>query len=241
MPDIRVFFEHKVTSIDFDRRKMTVRNVNAAEDVDVSFDFCVGADGSYSIVRRQLMRVVRCVYPITLEFPFFFSGASWVRAELTSLQRGSHRMDYQQWYIPHDYIELKMPAGPPKEPGGDPTYLLDPNHLHIWPRHTFMLIALPNKVNEPVPFRFLSPWWTHEIRMFRTRRSPARSSRPPPSSNASTRTRPCWRGSRTISRTRCPSSANRRCWRISIGTPAVRLCQSKYGSFRHLSFCFLHL
>ncbi|KAH9901049.1 FAD/NAD-P-binding domain-containing protein [Cubamyces lactineus] len=113
VPDIRVFFEHKVTSIDFDRRKMTVRNVDAAEDVDVSFDFCVGADGSYSIVRRQLMRVVR--------------------------------MDYQQWYIPHDYIELKMPAGPPKEPGGDPTYLLDPNHLHIWPRHTFMLIALPNK------------------------------------------------------------------------------------------------
>ncbi|KAI0780809.1 FAD/NAD-P-binding domain-containing protein [Trametes elegans] len=113
VPGIRVFFEHKVLSIDFDRKRLSVRDVAAAKDVDVPFDFCIGADGSYSIVRRQLMRVVR--------------------------------MDYQQWYIPHEYIELKMPAGPPQEPGGDPTFLLDPNHLHIWPRHTFMLIALPNK------------------------------------------------------------------------------------------------
>ncbi|EIW60002.1 FAD/NAD-P-binding domain-containing protein [Trametes versicolor FP-101664 SS1] len=113
VPGIRAFFQHKVASIDFDRRIMKLQDVEAARDVDVSFDFCVGADGSYSIVRRQLMRVVR--------------------------------MDYQQWYIPHDYLELKMPAGPPQEPGGDPSFLLDPNHLHIWPRHTFMLIALPNK------------------------------------------------------------------------------------------------
>lgn len=53
-------------------------------------------------------------------------------------------MDYQQTYIPHEYLELRMPAG--KDPKGDPIFLLDPNHLHIWPRHSFMLIALPNKV-----------------------------------------------------------------------------------------------
>ena len=70
-------------------------------------------------------------------------------------------MDYQQEYIPHEYIELKMPAGPPTDPGGDPTFLLDPNHLHIWPRHTFMLIALPNKVKWPCTFHFHAPWRTH--------------------------------------------------------------------------------
>ncbi|TBU50901.1 FAD/NAD(P)-binding domain-containing protein [Dichomitus squalens] len=113
IPVIRAFFQHKVTAIDFDSKTMSVRDVQGAKDATVPFDFCVGADGSYSIVRRQLMRVVR--------------------------------MDYQQEYILHEYIELKMPAGPPTEPGGDPTFLLDPNHLHIWPRHTFMLIALPNK------------------------------------------------------------------------------------------------
>ncbi|KDQ60731.1 hypothetical protein JAAARDRAFT_31708 [Jaapia argillacea MUCL 33604] len=111
VPNIRMFFNHKVTAVDFDRKVMTVRDAGSAQDIHVDFDFCVGADGSYSVIRRQLMRVVR--------------------------------MDYQQVYIPHEYVELKMPAG--RDPGGNPTFLLDPNHLHIWPRHSFMLIALPNK------------------------------------------------------------------------------------------------
>jgi kynurenine 3-monooxygenase len=53
-------------------------------------------------------------------------------------------MNFQQEYIPHEYVELKMPAG--RHEDGTPAFLLDPNHLHIWPRHSFMLIALPNKV-----------------------------------------------------------------------------------------------
>lgn len=32
------------------------------------------------------------------------------------------------------------------KPGG---YAMDANHLHIWPRHSFMLIGLPNKVRFP--------------------------------------------------------------------------------------------
>ncbi|KAI8645472.1 hypothetical protein BD408DRAFT_338535 [Parasitella parasitica] len=52
------------------------------------------------------------------------------------------RMDYNQEYIDTGYCELSMP--PAKGADGKPTFALDPNHLHIWPRHTFMLIALPN-------------------------------------------------------------------------------------------------
>ncbi|KAI0065451.1 FAD/NAD(P)-binding domain-containing protein, partial [Artomyces pyxidatus] len=111
VPNIRVFFRHKIVSVDFDRRVLVVRDVDAAKDVQVDFDLCIGADGSYSVIRRQLMRVVR--------------------------------MDFQQEYLAHEYIELKMEAGRDKD--GQPTFLLDPNHLHIWPRHSFMLIALPNK------------------------------------------------------------------------------------------------
>lgn len=57
-------------------------------------------------------------------------------------------MNYQQEYIRDEYLELKMPAG--RGVGGEATFLLDPNHLHIWPRHSFMLIALPNKVKSRV-------------------------------------------------------------------------------------------
>ncbi|KAI0724076.1 FAD/NAD-P-binding domain-containing protein [Fomitopsis betulina] len=113
VPNVSTFFDHRVVSLDFDQGVMIVRNAADKENKEVPFDFCVGADGAHSIVRRQLMRVVR--------------------------------MDYQQEYIPHDYLELKMLPGPPAAQGGEPTFLLDPNHLHIWPRHTFMLIALPNK------------------------------------------------------------------------------------------------
>jgi hypothetical protein len=50
------------------------------------------------------------------------------------------RIDFSQSFIQHAYIELHMPSDPAK-PGG---FKMDPNHLHIWPRHSFMLIGLPN-------------------------------------------------------------------------------------------------
>jgi len=52
-------------------------------------------------------------------------------------------MDFQQEYIPHDYLELHISAG--QDSDGNPEFMLDPNFLHIWPRHSFMLIALPNQ------------------------------------------------------------------------------------------------
>ena len=65
-----------------------------------------------------------------------------------------HSMDFHQEYIPHEYLELKIPAG--TDADGRSTFLLDPNHLHIWPRHSFMLIALPNKVRDPVLRDYIS-------------------------------------------------------------------------------------
>lgn len=50
------------------------------------------------------------------------------------------RFNYKQSYAPHAYLELAVPAGP------NSTFSISPNHLHIWPRGEFMLIALPNQV-----------------------------------------------------------------------------------------------
>ncbi|XP_040285233.1 kynurenine 3-monooxygenase [Bufo bufo] len=47
------------------------------------------------------------------------------------------RFNYSHVYIPHGYKELTIP---PKN--GE--FALEPNYLHIWPRNTFMMIALPN-------------------------------------------------------------------------------------------------
>uniref|UniRef100_H2TVW8 Kynurenine 3-monooxygenase n=2 Tax=Takifugu rubripes TaxID=31033 RepID=H2TVW8_TAKRU len=47
------------------------------------------------------------------------------------------RFNYSQTYIPHGYMELTMPPV-----HGE--FAMEPNYLHIWPRNTFMMIALPN-------------------------------------------------------------------------------------------------
>jgi kynurenine 3-monooxygenase len=47
--------------------------------------------------------------------------------------------NYQQEYLSHGYKELTIPAGP----GG--AFRLEPHALHIWPRRSFMMIALPNR------------------------------------------------------------------------------------------------
>ncbi|OCF33318.1 kynurenine 3-monooxygenase [Kwoniella heveanensis BCC8398] len=68
------------------------------------------------------------------------ADGSWSKVR-TAMMRMESRIDFSQSFIPHAYIELHMPADPTK-PGG---YAIDKNHLHIWPRHSFMLIGLPNK------------------------------------------------------------------------------------------------
>lgn len=48
------------------------------------------------------------------------------------------RFNLSQDYIEHGYKELHIPAGPQNN------FRLEPGALHIWPRESFMLIALPN-------------------------------------------------------------------------------------------------
>ena len=56
----------------------------------------------------------------------------------TQMQFQSDRFDYQQFYIDCGYKELVIPAGPNGE------HLIEKNALHIWPRGSYMMIALPN-------------------------------------------------------------------------------------------------
>ncbi|MEO6132500.1 MAG: NAD(P)/FAD-dependent oxidoreductase, partial [Saprospiraceae bacterium] len=48
------------------------------------------------------------------------------------------RFNYSQDFLDHGYKELEIPAGP------NGTWRIEKNALHIWPRHNYMLIALPN-------------------------------------------------------------------------------------------------
>jgi kynurenine 3-monooxygenase len=55
-----------------------------------------------------------------------------------SLQTKTDRFDYSQTYIEHGYKELVI------TPDADGGFQMEKTALHIWPRKSFMLIALPN-------------------------------------------------------------------------------------------------
>ena len=61
---------------------------------------------------------------------------------------GVSRFSYEQKYLEHGYKELSIP--PKSEFGGtlpaetDGEFLMEKNALHIWARHEFLMIALPN-------------------------------------------------------------------------------------------------
>lgn len=65
-------------------------------------------------------------------------GADGAYSALRKARMRQDRFDYEQRYIQHGYKELLMPAAPN---GG---YQMEPNYLHIWPRRSYMFIALPN-------------------------------------------------------------------------------------------------
>ncbi len=61
-------------------------------------------------------------------------SASAIRAEMQK----AGRFNFSQQYLEHGYKELTISAGAAGE------FLIEKNALHIWPRKTYMLIALPN-------------------------------------------------------------------------------------------------
>ncbi|MGZ4099205.1 MAG: FAD-dependent oxidoreductase [Bacteroidia bacterium] len=59
-------------------------------------------------------------------------------ASRLNMQLNSDRFEYNQHYIECGYKELNIPEGKNGE------FLMEKNALHIWPRGSFMMIALPN-------------------------------------------------------------------------------------------------
>jgi kynurenine 3-monooxygenase len=55
-----------------------------------------------------------------------------------SMQQKIGNFQYDESYLAHGYKELTIPPGP------DGSWRMEKNALHIWPRRSFMMIALPN-------------------------------------------------------------------------------------------------
>ncbi|HYK24140.1 MAG TPA: NAD(P)/FAD-dependent oxidoreductase [Candidatus Acidoferrum sp.] len=55
-----------------------------------------------------------------------------------SMQQNIDNFQYDESYLAHGYKELTIPPGP------NDSWQMEKNALHIWPRKSFMMIALPN-------------------------------------------------------------------------------------------------
>jgi len=118
------------------RGELNKKLMDLAESSGARIEFnqrCTGVDIPGNTIRLQdsqgREREVAC------DLLFGADGAfSALRTAMSFLDR----TNFSQFYIEAGYKELNIPAGP----GG--TWLIEKNALHIWPRHNYMMIALPN-------------------------------------------------------------------------------------------------
>lgn len=113
------------------RSALNIALMNKAEASGVQFLF------GQTIEKVDLNNTTLTTISGTRSFDLII-GADGAFSAVRDAFRISDRFDYQQFYIEHGYKELSIPAG------ASGTFQLEKNALHIWPRESFMLIALPN-------------------------------------------------------------------------------------------------
>src|SRR5437764_5631489 len=113
-PNVRVHFNHRCTDVDLD---------GAVAHLAVS-----GVEAAVSAANPQVTARGDAVIGVDGAF-------STVRQ---SMQKKIENFDYDESYLAHGYKELTISPGP------NGSWRMEKEALHIWPRKSFMMIALPN-------------------------------------------------------------------------------------------------
>src|SRR6478672_2962892 len=116
-PNVRVFFNHTCSDVDLDPAKAYLSQHN-------------GTLGQSS--GSEPANTVASSADAVIGVDGAFSAVR------QSLQRKLNRFVYDESYLAHGYKELTIPPSP------DGKWQMEKEALHIWPRKSFMMIALPN-------------------------------------------------------------------------------------------------
>src|SRR5881394_644856 len=116
-PSVRVHFNHRCTNVDLESAtaKLVLSGVEAAVSA---------ANSDHQIVRARGDAIIGV------------DGA--FSAVRQSMQKKISGFEYDESYLAHGYKELTIPPAP------DGSWRMEKEALHIWPRKSFMMIALPN-------------------------------------------------------------------------------------------------
>ena len=118
-PNVRVYFNHKCTGVDIHSATVHLVRETAARAPQLR-----GGDASIAEITARGNAVIGV------------DGA--FSAVRKSMQNRIAGFQYDESYLAHGYKELTIPPGP------DGSWPMEKNALHIWPRKSFMMIALPN-------------------------------------------------------------------------------------------------
>src|SRR2546421_1007466 len=118
-PNVRVHFNHKCTDVDLNSATARLVSETAARAPQLR-----GDDAPVAEMTAQGDTVIGV------------DGA--FSAVRQSMQMHIDSFEYDESYLAHGYKELTIPPGP------DGSWHMEKNALHIWPRKSFMMIALPN-------------------------------------------------------------------------------------------------
>ena len=119
------------------RAELNIALMNAAEARGVPIHFNQRCTGFHVRSGAVYLRSQETGPRMTVEADVVIAAdgaGSAIRGELLKLPR----FNFSQQYLDYGYKELTIPAGP------DGAHAFETHALHIWPRGTFMLIALPN-------------------------------------------------------------------------------------------------
>lgn len=94
---------------------------------------------------------------IVTEAVDFAVGADGAHSQFRYHMQKGMRMDVAQKYIDMQYLELYIPPVKGADAQSSGRFAIDANHLHIWPRKDYMLIALANG-DGLFTSTFFSPW-----------------------------------------------------------------------------------
>lgn len=112
--------------------------VEAAESLpNVRFEFGHRCDGYTLGADGATLQLETGNEPMNVAVDRVF-GTDGAFSAVRSRMMRNDRFDFEQRYLPHGYKEVPM------LPGADGGFQMEEDGLHIWPRGTFMLMALPN-------------------------------------------------------------------------------------------------
>jgi kynurenine 3-monooxygenase len=126
-PSVRVLFNHVCTDVDLD--SATAHLVDSSVEAGVLATPKPGEGGSPAGVGAE---VIEASGDAVIGVDGAFSAVR------QAMQKKLNGFQYDESYLAHGYKELTIP------PAANGSWVMEKNALHIWPRKSFMMIALPN-------------------------------------------------------------------------------------------------